>query len=73
MIVPPGLSSAAPLGVLDHLDGHAVLDRVARVEGLDLREHRRFDDPRVIELMRTIGVSPIASRMFLKTFVSLTR
>ena len=35
MMVPP---------VLDHLDGHAVLDRVARVEGLDLGEHQAGND-----------------------------
>ena len=43
MIVPPGFSSAGALGVLDHLDRHPVLDRVARVEGLDLREDRALD------------------------------
>ena len=63
MIVPPGLSSARPLGVLDHLDRHAVLDRVAGIERLELGEHRGLDEPRVMRLMRTIGVWPMASRM----------
>src|SRR5262249_7694645 len=31
------------LGVFDHLDGHAVLDRVAGIEGLDLGEHGGVD------------------------------
>ena len=44
MIVPPGLSRPVALGVLDHLDRHAVLDRVAGVEGLDLREHGGLHD-----------------------------
>ena len=43
MMVPPGLSSPCALGVLDHLHGHAVLDRVAGVERLDLDEHVRLD------------------------------
>src|SRR5262249_20663306 len=39
------LEAAVPLGVLDHLDRHAVLDRVAGVEGLHLGEDGPLDDP----------------------------
>ena len=69
MIVPPGFSRPGPLGVLDHLDRHAVLDRVARVEGLELGQHRPPGTSRVMRLMRTIGVWPMVSRMVLPIFV----
>ena len=43
-----GLEAAVALGVLDHLQGHAVLDRVAGVERLDLGDdlggHRALGD-----------------------------
>ena len=38
-----GLEQARLLGVLDHLDRHPVLDRVAGIEGLDLGEHGALD------------------------------
>ena len=41
---PARFEQAGALGVLDHLHRHAVLDRVARIEGFDLREHRAFDE-----------------------------
>ena len=44
MIVPPGFKSPRPLGVLDHPDGHPVLDGVAWIERLDLGQHRGIDD-----------------------------
>ena len=65
------LQQPAALGVLDHLDRHAVLDRVARIERLELGEDRRADEPCVIELMRTIGVSPIASRIVSQIFFTI--
>ena len=39
-----GFQQTGTLGVLDHLHRHAVLDRVAGVERLDLRQHRAFHD-----------------------------
>ena len=39
-----GLEQPRPLGILDHPDGHAVLDRVAGIERLELGEHRRRHD-----------------------------
>ena len=39
MMVPPGFKQTRALGVFDHLDRHAVLDGIARIEGLDLGEH----------------------------------
>ena len=59
------LQQPRPLGVLDHPDRHAVLDRIAGVERLDLGEHRRLETPLVMRLIRTIGVWPMASRMLL--------
>jgi hypothetical protein len=45
-IVPPGFSNPGPLGLLDHLDGHAVLDRVAGIERLELGDDGRLHEPR---------------------------
>ena len=44
IIVPPGFKSPRPLGVLDHPDGHPILDGVAWIERLDLGQHRGIDD-----------------------------
>ena len=41
---PAGLQAPVAFGVLDHLDRHAVLDRVAGVEGLDLGDDLGGDD-----------------------------
>ena len=38
------LEQALPLGVLDHPHGHAVLDRIAGIDGLDFGEDRRLDE-----------------------------
>ena len=51
------------LRVVDHLDGNAVLDGVARVEGLRLHQYVCFHDVAGDRLMRTIGVLPTVSRM----------
>jgi hypothetical protein len=39
----PGFQQPGALGVVDHLHRHAVFDRVAWIEGLDLGEHRALD------------------------------
>ena len=69
MIVPPGFEQPGALGVLDHLHRHAVLDRVAGVERLELgRARSRARRLLVIALIRTIGVWPMASRMVSQIF-----
>ena len=35
---------SSPFGVFDHPNRHAVLDRIPRIEGFDLRHHRRLDE-----------------------------
>src|SRR6185369_16120362 len=39
-----GFEQTGFLRVLDHLHRHAILDRVARIESLDFRQHRGVDE-----------------------------
>ena len=60
MIVPPGLQLARALGVLDHRERDAVLDRGAGIGPLRLIQTSASPNRR---LMRMCGVLPIVSRM----------
>ncbi len=77
-IVPPGPEHAAPLGVLDHRGGDAILDAAARVAQLQLAEETRtvLADPPQLDERRPAdgGVHAavehqrrIVTRLWLKT------
>jgi hypothetical protein len=63
-----GLQQSGALRVFNHLHRHPILDGVAGIEGLDLGEHGRMDEAARNPFSRTIGVSPMASRMVSQIF-----
>ena len=63
MIVPPGCSQPAPLGLLDHGHADAVLDAAAGIERLELDQDRGRTRPVASRCSGIKGVRPIADRI----------
>ena len=71
MIVPPGFSRPARSASSIILTAIRSLIELPGIERLDLGEHGALTTPSVIRLMRTIGVSPMASRMVSQIFFTI--